>query len=67
MLSGIIQQGGSSVTTNLLVGFQLHLPYLTHQGSPTSLIVASGPNITLNVILDLTFITQTKMVINTSD
>ncbi len=67
MLSGIVQQGGPSVTTDLSVGFQFHLPYLTHEGSPTSLVVAAGPNVTVNVILGLPFITQTKMVIDTSD
>jgi hypothetical protein len=39
---------------------------LTREGSPTSLIVATGPNVTVNMILGLPFITQTKMVINTS-
>jgi hypothetical protein len=67
ILSGIVQQGGSSVTTNLLVGFQFHLPYLMHEGSPTSLVVAAGPAITVEVILGLPFITQTKMVVNTSN
>jgi hypothetical protein len=67
MLSGIVQQGGSSVTTNLLVGFQFHLPYLMREGYPTSLAIAAGPNITVNMILGLPFITQTKMVIDTSD
>jgi hypothetical protein len=44
-LSGIIRQGGSSVTTNLLVGFQFHLPYLTHEDSPISLLVAAAPTL----------------------
>ncbi len=66
-LSGIVQQGGSSVTTDLSVGFQFHLPYLTLEGSPTSLVVTAHPNVTVNVILGLPFITQTKMVIDTSD
>jgi hypothetical protein len=66
-LSGIVQQGGSSVTTNLLVGFQFHLPYLTCEGSPTSLVIAAGPGVTVNMILGLPFITQIKMVIDTSN
>jgi hypothetical protein len=37
------------------------------EGSPTSLVVAAGPYVTVNVILGLPFINQTKMVINTSD
>ncbi len=66
-LSGIVQQGGSSVTTDLTVGFQFHLPYLTREGTPTSLVVATGPGVTVNAILGLPFITKTKMVINTAD
>jgi hypothetical protein len=66
-LSGIVQQGGESVTTDLSVGFQFHLPYLTREGNPTSLIVATGCDVTVNIILGLPFITQTRMVIDTSD
>jgi hypothetical protein len=66
-LSGIVQQGGKSVTTDLSVGFQFHLPYLTREGNPTSLIVATGCDVTVNIILGLPFITQTRMVIDTSD
>jgi hypothetical protein len=66
-LSGIIQQGGNSVTTNLKVGFQFHLPYLTCKGTPTNLVVVSGCDVTVNVILGLPFITKTKMIIDTSD
>jgi hypothetical protein len=29
VLSGIVQRGGESITTELMVGFQFHLPYLT--------------------------------------
>jgi hypothetical protein len=45
-LSGIIQQGGKSVSTKLTVGFQFHFPYLTREGNPTHLSVACGPNVT---------------------
>jgi hypothetical protein len=37
------------------------------EGTPTSLVVAAGPNVTANVILGLLFITLTKMVIDTSN
>jgi len=67
ILSGIVQQGGSSVTTDLTVWFQFHLPYLTREGTPTSLVMATGPDVTMNAILGLPFITQTKMVIDTAD
>jgi hypothetical protein len=66
-LSRIVQQCGSSVTTDLTVGFHFHLPYLTREGTRTSLVVATGPDVTVNAILGLPLITQTKMVINTAD
>jgi hypothetical protein len=66
-LSGIVQQGGASVTTDLAVGIQFNLPYLTREGTPTSLVVAAGGNVTVNIIHGLPFITQTKMIIDTSD
>jgi hypothetical protein len=66
-LSRIVQQGRNSVTTNLRVGFQLHLPYLTRKGTPTNLVVAAGCNVTVKVILGLPFIMQTKMIIDTSN
>ena len=66
-LSGIVQQGGESVSTELTVGFQFHLPYLTREGHPTHLSVACGPNVTVNTILGLPFIQQTRMIIDASD
>jgi hypothetical protein len=67
ILSGIVQQGGSSVTTDLTVAFQFHMPYLTREGNNTTLLIACGPNLTVNCILGLPFIQATKMVIDTAD
>jgi hypothetical protein len=67
VLSGIVQQGGAFVTTNLTVAFQFHMPYLTREGHPTSLLVACGPNVTVNTILGLPFIQATRMVLDASD
>jgi hypothetical protein len=67
ILSGIVQQGSESVTTKLTVAFHFHLPYLTREGSLTSLLVATGPNVIVNTILSLPFIQQTRMIINASD
>ncbi len=66
-VSGIVQQGGTSVTTHLTIGFQYHLPYLTPEGTPTNSVVAAGCNVTVDVNLGLPFITRTKMIIDTSD
>jgi hypothetical protein len=66
-LSGIVQQGGHSVTTNIIAGFQFYLPYLMREGTPTNFVVAAGRNVTVNVILGLPFVMQTKTVINTSN
>ncbi len=67
VLSGIVQQGGASVTTDITVAFQFHMPYLTREGHPTTLLVACGPNVTVNTILVLPFIQGTRMVLDTSD
>jgi hypothetical protein len=67
VLSGIVQQNGMSVFTDLTVAFQFTMPYLTREGHATLLLIATGPNVTVNTILGLPFIQQTKMTINASD
>ena len=56
VLSGIVQRGGESVTTELTVGFQFNLPYKTRDGQDTSIIIATGPHVTVNTIVGLPFI-----------
>jgi hypothetical protein len=67
VLSGIVQHGGKLVTTELTVGFQFHLPYLTRDGQATSILIATGPHVTVNTIVGLPFIQATRMIINLSD
>ncbi len=67
VLSGIVQRGGESVTTNLTVGFQFHLPYLTCDGQAMSILIATGPHVTVNTIVGLPFIQATCMIIDLSD
>ena len=67
MLSGIVQRGGESITTKLTVGFQFHLPYLTKDGDTTSILIATGPHVTVNTIVGLPFIQATRAVIDLSD
>ena len=43
------------------------MPYLTREGHPTTLLVACGPNVTVNTILGLPFIQGTRMVLDASD
>jgi hypothetical protein len=66
-LSGIVEQNSKSVTTKLLVAFKFKLPYYTKEGTPTTFMVAGGPNVTVNTILGLPFTKQTKMIINAAD
>ncbi len=66
-LSYIIQQGGASFTTKLIIGFQFHVPYLICAGTATTLSIATRPNVGVNTILGLWFIQQTKMIIVTFD
>ena len=67
VLSGIVQRGGESVTTELTVGFQFHLPYLTREGDTTSILIATGPHVTVNTIVGLPFIQATRAVIDLAD
>jgi hypothetical protein len=67
ILSGIVQDDARSVTTNLSVAFQFHLPYLTKEGSPTSFVVATGPQVSVNTVLSLPLITATGMIIDYVD
>jgi hypothetical protein len=50
------------VTTELTVGFEVHLPYFTKDGNSTSLMVAAGSDVAVNVVLGLPFIKATGMV-----
>jgi hypothetical protein len=67
VLSGIVQRGGDSLTTELTVGFQFHLPYLTKESNPTSILIATGPQVTVNMIVGLPFIQATRAVKDLSD
>ena len=63
VLSGIVNTPDSApVTTELTVGFEIHLPYSTKDGHSTSLMVAAGPDVAVNVVLGLPFIKATGMV-----
>ena len=63
VLSGIVTSPTDGpLTTELSVGFELHLPYHTKDGSTTSLLVAAGPDVAVNVILGLPFIKATGMI-----
>jgi hypothetical protein len=50
-----------------MVGFQFHLPYLMKDGSPTSIVIATGPHVTVNTIVGLPFIQATGAIIDLSD
>jgi hypothetical protein len=58
VLLGIVQANITAVTTELKVGFQFHLPYRTSGGDSSSLLVATGPNVSVNTIIGLPFITS---------
>jgi hypothetical protein len=67
VLSGIVQRGGESITMDLTVGFQFHLPFLTRDGQATSILIATGPQVTVNTIVGLPFIQAIRMIIDLSD
>jgi hypothetical protein len=67
VLSGIVQCGGESITMELTVGFQFHLPYLSKEGNPTNILIATGPHITVNMIVGLPFIQAMRAMTNLAD
>ncbi len=63
VLSGIVTSStDEQITTELPVGSEIHLPYLTKDRSETSLLVAAGPDVAVNLILGLLFIKATGMI-----
>jgi hypothetical protein len=67
VLSGVVQSNQESVTTKLEVGFLFHLLYRTRVGDTSSLMVAPGPNVSVNTILGLPFMKATGMVLDLVD
>ncbi len=64
ILSGIVQANNAGVTMELEVGFLFHLPYCTSGGDSLSLLVATGPNVSVNTIIGLPFIKATGMILD---
>jgi hypothetical protein len=62
VLSGIVTTSDSPITTELPVGFEIHLNYLTKDGSDTSFLIAAGPDVAVNLILGLPFIKATGLI-----
>jgi hypothetical protein len=63
-MPGIVQDNANAITTDLPVSFQFHLPYLTKDGNATSFVVATRPQVSMNMVLGLQLITATGMIIN---
>jgi hypothetical protein len=67
VLSGIVQSNEESVTTELEVGFLFHLLYRTWEGNTASLMVAMGPNVSVNTIIGLPFMKAMGMILDLVD
>jgi hypothetical protein len=68
VLLGIVTSANDKpITSELSVGFEVHLPYLTKDGSETSLLIAAGPDVAVNQILCLPFIKAMGMTGNFVD
>ncbi len=64
VLSRIVPRGGELITTELTIGFQFHMPYLTKEGNSTNILIAMGPHVTVNMIVGLPFIQATRAEID---
>jgi hypothetical protein len=67
VLSGIVQLNEELVMTKLEVGFLFHLPYRTREGNTASLMVATGPNVSVNTIIGLPFMKAMGMILDLVD
>jgi hypothetical protein len=68
ILSGVVQSHqDEAVTTDLEVGFQFHIPYKTTDGDKSSLMIATGPHVSINTILGLPFMQGTGMILDLVD
>ena len=63
VLSGIVQRNDKLVTMELSVGFEFHMPYPTKEGHSTSLLMATGPQVTVNLIIGLPFINMSDALV----
>jgi hypothetical protein len=64
LLSRIVELNEELVMTELEVGFLFHLPYRTWEGNTASLMVATGPNVSINTIIGLPFMKATGMILD---
>jgi hypothetical protein len=65
ILSGIVTSlTEAPITTELSVGFELHLPYVTKDRNKTSLLIAAGPDVAVYLIPGLSFIKAAGMISN---
>jgi hypothetical protein len=67
ILFRFFQDNANPITTDLPVAFQFHLPYLTKDRSAISFVVATKPQVSMNMVLGLPLIKATGMVINFID
>jgi hypothetical protein len=64
VLSGIMQSNEELVRTKLEVGFLFHIPYRTREGNTASLMVMTGPNVSINTIIGLPFMKARGMILD---
>jgi hypothetical protein len=69
ILSGVVnddeKQHNFSTTLPCVVEF--HLPYMTTAGSPTSLKIACGKQVGINVLIGMSFMTAAKLILDLND
>eukprot|EP00956_Cyclotella_meneghiniana_P037712 scaffold143282_cov76-Cyclotella_meneghiniana.AAC.3 len=68
-LYGVVKENdkGMPVTTELPVAFNFHLPYYTKDGQTSTLMVAAGHHVNVNMILGLPFLEAARSLIDLDD
>ena len=69
ILSGVVndEEKQHNFSTTLPCVVEFHLPYMTTAGSPTSLKIACGKQVGINVLIGMSFMTAAKLIVDLND
>jgi hypothetical protein len=67
LLSGIVRRNNEVVTTSLPIAFLFNLDYFTQDGRNAQLMVAAGPDVSVNLIVGNPFFQGANAVLNFAD
>ena len=68
-MSGIVgvDEEGKYVTADITVAFEFYLPYATKSGQSLTFIIGTGPNVSLNGLVGLSWIQKVRAIFDLMD